>query len=212
MDAVRRHAVATFSRPHGNLDENLRRLVAAMSLLTREDVGLDVKLMRDIREAPVTYVSIQEHEDVTISMFVLRHRSRLPLHDHPLMYGIIKVVSGIIEIKNYSFIQDPTESLRLSEVLVKKEPPRIISENDPPIVLTPTKGNIHEITCPHSAGAAFVDVLAPPYGSFVPSLGPRSCFYYFESDEQPANPETARFVKSLEHPEFWTDVAPYCGQ
>ena len=92
MEAVRRQAVATFSRANGgNFDENLRLLVTAMSKLTREDVGLDVKLMRDVREAPVTYVSIQEHSDVTISMFVLRHRSRLPLHDHPLMYGIIKV-------------------------------------------------------------------------------------------------------------------------
>lgn len=92
MEAVRRLALATFSRENvSNFDENLKRLMSCMGKLSKEDVGLDVRLMTDARVAPVTYVNVREYPDVAISMFVLRHKSRLPLHDHPLMYGIIKV-------------------------------------------------------------------------------------------------------------------------
>ncbi|BES96220.1 Protein of unknown function (DUF1637) [Nesidiocoris tenuis] len=183
-----------------------------MSKITKEEVGLDDSLTKDTRSAPVTYVNILQHEDVTISMFVLRHKSSLPLHDHPLMHGVIKVVSGILEIQNYSFVEDPSDIVRHRIVCARKEIPKTVGVNDSPVILTPTNGNIHEITCTGHDGAAFVDVLAPPYGSVLPNLGPRPCFYYFEVPDQPAHSEIVKFVKSQNHPEFWTDDAPYLGR
>ena len=41
--------------------------------------------------APVTYVQLYEDKDVTIGVFILKRGTKIPLHDHPDMHGILKV-------------------------------------------------------------------------------------------------------------------------
>lgn len=50
-------------------------------------------------EAPVNYMEVYEDGLINISIFALRHGDvELPLHDHPEMYGILKVIYGKVEI------------------------------------------------------------------------------------------------------------------
>lgn len=209
MEQVKERVFQTFSHsPHkGEIFEgNLKKLLSVMDKLTAEDVKLDKSLLNGPHSAPVTYVEIQEHPKYTINMFVLRPESKLPLHDHPLMHGICKVVSGKVVIRNFSLTEE-SSTLRLDRVLTVKEPERIVTEKDPAVLLTPSKGNIHEIQAV-DGGAAFVDVLAPPYMSDIEGMGPRPCNYFKEVGEKQGYTE---LIKVEKVPEYWTDVSPYLG-
>ncbi|KAK9501937.1 hypothetical protein O3M35_012567 [Rhynocoris fuscipes] len=141
-------------------------------------------------------------------MFILRRGSQLPLHDHPLMHGICKVVHGKVRMRNFSLIGDPLSSLKDGTVKVTREGDRVVAYNDPAVVLSPTKGNIHEISAVDGP-AAFVDILAPPYSSLIVGYGPRPCHYFLELDCEGESAQ--KLIKINDHPGYWTDIAPYLG-
>uniref|UniRef100_A0A023F8R6 Putative 2-aminoethanethiol cysteamine dioxygenase b n=1 Tax=Triatoma infestans TaxID=30076 RepID=A0A023F8R6_TRIIF len=210
MEAIKRQALATF-RNHNGFEENLSVLISLMNKLTSNDVNLDHRLLNNPvgnNWAPVTYVGILDNEHFTISMFVLRQGSKLPLHDHPLMHGVCKVVHGKVRMRNFSFIGDPLSTLVEGTVMVTRDGDREVTATDPAVVLSPTRGNIHEISA-LDGPAAFVDVLAPPYKSLIVGYGPRPCHYYLELDSE--GEDAQKLIKIADHPEYWTDIAPYLG-
>ena len=77
--------------------EELRKMV---NLITMQDVGLEGSraLMGEEQEkkkkAPVTYIDVYEHSDVSVGIFIIHPGCKIPLHNHPNMYGIIKCLSG----------------------------------------------------------------------------------------------------------------------
>ena len=44
--------------------------------------------------APVTYIDLFENHVATLGIFVLNNVFTLPLHDHPSMFGFVKVLFG----------------------------------------------------------------------------------------------------------------------
>jgi cysteamine dioxygenase len=103
-------------------NESLNKLTKLMSQLTHKDINLNKELMSDSstrlgsilrhlesKRAPVSHVSICETQYFHMCVFGLRHElSRIPLHSHPNMFGIIKVVFGSVTISQYSPL--PTDS------------------------------------------------------------------------------------------------------
>jgi cysteamine dioxygenase len=105
-------------------NESLNKLKKLMSQLTHKDINLNKELMSDSstrlgslsilrhlssKRAPVSHVSICETQHFQMCVFGLRHEfSRIPLHSHPNMFGIIKVVFGSVTISHYSPL--PTDS------------------------------------------------------------------------------------------------------
>ncbi|KAL1137638.1 hypothetical protein AAG570_009334 [Ranatra chinensis] len=223
MEAIRKQAVLTFSKNGvGSVfEENLKKLHSLMNGLTSAEVNLDHRLLstavnaqphRNYKGAPVTYIEILNDTSVTINMFVLRAGSKLPLHDHPLMYGICKIVHGRVRVRNYSLISDVTATLdRHSNVFAYREPDLVVDERDDAVLLTPEKRNLHEIEA-IDGPAAFVDVLAPPYRTPVNGFGPRPCHYYQELDPEDKDSGPVRqLAKTAKAPGYWTDYAPYLG-
>lgn len=123
MERVLRQALATFSGPYTSktFHDNLVGLVRSANELDAPSVGLDVRLLwRDAHEldleeppppssaprrrlrAPVTYIDVFENEDVSVGVFVLRNGATIPLHDHPYMYGVLKVIRGKVRIQSYT--------------------------------------------------------------------------------------------------------------
>ncbi|XP_022189600.1 2-aminoethanethiol dioxygenase-like [Nilaparvata lugens] len=116
IEAVKRQALSTFSKNCSSVyfEENLSKLRLLASKLTSSDVELDKSLLLNSdlpntnikssksRLAPVTYIEVFENPDITIGIFILKSGARLPLHDHPLMYGILKVIHGKVRIHSYS--------------------------------------------------------------------------------------------------------------
>lgn len=99
----------------------------------------------------------------------------MPLHDHPNMCGMVKVISGRMKVESYSRI--PSKST--NEVLVKAENAKIITENSDASVLLPDVGNYHELTALDDRPAAFYDILSPPYSDQTESSDTaRHCTFY----------------------------------
>ncbi|XP_070708608.1 2-aminoethanethiol (cysteamine) dioxygenase a [Pempheris klunzingeri] len=140
-----------------------------------------------LQSPPVTYMHICETEVFSMGVFLLRTGAVIPLHDHPGMNGMLKVLYGKVSVRCYDKLED---SLTVTTALPSFEPPlapyqtaslqRAVlrsvaeySENSGPCLLTPVRDNLHQIDAVEGP-AAFLDILAPPYN---PDDG-RDCHYY----------------------------------
>lgn len=182
-----RQAKVTFE--HANAERflsNLQNLRALMDQLTLADLNLDPAVVspetfQQTTKAPCTFIDIYENSHFTMSVFVLRENYTMPLHDHPRMHGLLRVVAGSVKIQSFSEI-DRREEIRngdeLRHVLVSVEQERIISAGKAECaMLTPAERNFHEITA-IGGPAAFFDILSPPYNADIPVYGKRTCSFY----------------------------------
>ncbi|XP_046840489.1 2-aminoethanethiol dioxygenase-like isoform X2 [Xenia sp. Carnegie-2017] len=162
--------------------ENLDTLKEMMSTITVNDVNLSRPNTRRRsfvhHFAPVTHVNIIDCSYFSMAIFIVDHGCRLPLHNHPGMYGFCKVLYGQIEVEMYS----PLKSEQDTNGIISKndEYEKFLYQGkhqfDSKSVLctvTPCNGNLHSISAV-SGPAAFLDILGPPYSS---DEG-RDCIYY----------------------------------
>ena len=172
--------------------------------------GLWVRSNRSL--APVTYINVMAHRDVSIGMFIVKSGSRIPLHNHPNMHGLLKIVYGTVNIKEYTKWQpESVNDIEFPALLQEKphfytkgfcfpadkEVHTNVESSCDATVLSPDINNFHEI---HSVGegpAAFFDILAPPYlqssrlGAASGDLAsaedePRDCYFYTEHFFKPS--------------------------
>ncbi|KAF5276274.1 hypothetical protein FQA39_LY06623 [Lamprigera yunnana] len=156
--------------------QNLEILRAVLDKTTADDVDLHPQFLTESlwnrsNKAPVTYVDIYEDRNLSMGIFILKPGMRLPLHNHPQMYGLLKVLAGTVKITSFSLSRDVPEekpmqsnniNQPLSSIIVERNSDLIVDSASEPILLDPFKGNLHEI---ESVGgsAAFLDILSPPY-------------------------------------------------
>ncbi|KAM7382256.1 hypothetical protein PAMA_012900 [Pampus argenteus] len=188
-----------------------------------------------LQSPPVTYMHICETEVFSMGVFLLRTGASIPLHDHPGMNGMLKVLYGKVSVRCFDKLEDDltvsttpcfeppldtfqTASLRRSVLRSVAE----YSENSGPCLLTPVRDNLHQIDAVEGP-AAFLDILAPPYN---PNDG-RDCHYYKvlqtvaeEKTDRKGNQEQQGEEKEKEEtwlleipqPEdFWCGGEPYPG-
>lgn len=93
-----------------------------------------------------------------MTVFILKERYTMPLHDHPNMLGILKCVSGKVKVQSYTKISSNSDS----GLLVKAEEPKIVDCSSAATYLDENICNYHEITTLDEPAAVF-DVLSPPY-------------------------------------------------
>lgn len=153
-------------------------------------------------KAPVTYISVHEDRDFSISIFIVDAHARIPLHNHPEMHGLLQVVHGTLAISCYNRI--PLSDLSpdvLPEVLKNKQhllqkgyivPAENVMNREPkdntsgPLIVQPDKDNYHEIWNTGDKPAAILDILAPPYtheepdqsDEHIPDKERRHCDFY----------------------------------
>jgi len=165
---------------------HMKKLLQEMDKLTAGELGLDVS-MRELgrSEEPFTYIDILDGMLISIGIFVLHPGAKIYLHDHPRMFGIIKVIHGELKIQSYSYIMSTStassNSAQVSEsnVLIVEEKPEVIAnKSSSPLVLTPIENNYHQIEYVKGENnegnyAAFIDFLVPPY-----SVDGPDCNYY----------------------------------
>lgn len=213
-------------RPQRPLDTeefnlHLKELSTLMNDLTAKDLGLDQSAAinaaaGDSRSmangekegvapaaaarksrAPVTYIGLKEDQDLSMGVFIINPRGRMPLHNHPQMHGILKMLQGTVEVLFYNRVkpvpQDLPEALKSRLDLLEKDvvvptlaPNRVtVGPDSKPLVLYPDKDNFHEIRLVEGP-AAFLDILSPPYNSVneedgsleIPGDERRDCGFY----------------------------------
>ncbi|XP_016406525.1 2-aminoethanethiol (cysteamine) dioxygenase a isoform X2 [Sinocyclocheilus rhinocerous] len=144
---------------------------------------------------PVTYMHICETDVFSMGVFLLKSGASIPLHDHPGMNGMLKVLYG------------KGDDVRKAVLRTSGQ----FSDQSGPCVLTPLKDNLHEIDA-EEGPAAFLDILAPPYD---PDNG-RDCHYYRvlqtagKKSEQSGEDE-AWLLEIPQPDDFWCGGEPYPG-
>ena len=141
--------------PPDEFKANLRELKQLMTGLKSSDLGLEhsetIKgisgrrsplsglFRRTANEAPVTYIKVLEDIDVSIGIFIVKAGSRLPLHNHPNMYGLLKVVYGMVDVKIYSKFEPKSgEEDKLLLPTMLQEDPSLFDQG----IIFPTKTQI----------------------------------------------------------------------
>ncbi|XP_030631467.1 2-aminoethanethiol (cysteamine) dioxygenase a [Chanos chanos] len=176
---------------------------------------------------PVTYMHICETDTFSMGVFLLKGDASIPLHDHPGMHGMLKVLYGKVRIRCFDKLDNPP----CAECETAFDPPLLpfqkdalrrsllrstgeYSEESGPCILTPLKDNLHQIDAIEGP-AAFLDILAPPYD---PDDG-RDCHYYKvlqtvskTVEKSEANGEEEMWLLEIPQPEdFWCGGEPYPG-
>lgn len=161
---------------------------------------------------------VAENQTFSMGIFLLRSGARIPLHDHPGMHGVLKVIQGTVKITSFSAL--PPSDTKLPQdinnrvkgvhrdllVPVEKHPPANLTDKDDPCVLRPKEGNFHEIVAVGGT-AAFLDILAPPY-----DMKERDCHYYVPLETNKADSEVKTWLLRTPPPsDFWCEAAPYTG-
>lgn len=145
----------------------------------------ELNRLLEMKRTSIDYFPIHEDDSVSVGVFLLKENAKLPIHDHPGMYGIIKVLLGNIQITSYSFVDDvisiPSDyefMYYTHPIKVIKHPQVKITKEDECCFLTPCDKNFHKVECVEGP-AAFLDILTPPYADGT-SQDPRSCHYFEE--------------------------------
>lgn len=186
---VVKQAFITFDQ--GNVAKfktNFGALKLLVDQLTPKDLNIDPDLMNSNTfnsrpdKAPVTYMEIFQHDNFTMSVFIVANKYTMPLHDHP-GFGLLRVLSGTARIQSYTLLKSggaehPSPPDQPKILTVIEEPIRDVTLKSECAILTPTKCNIHEITAIKHEPAAFFDILSPPYESEISIYGPKKCSFY----------------------------------
>ncbi|XP_026211862.1 2-aminoethanethiol (cysteamine) dioxygenase b [Anabas testudineus] len=168
---------------------------------------------------PVTYMHICETDQFSMGVFLLKSGASIPLHDHPGMHGMLKVMYGKVRISCFDRLERPAGGAQAAAHMgsVRRSVLRStgeFTEESEPCVLSPDRDNLHQIDAVDGP-TAFMDILAPPYD---PDDG-RDCHYYrVVPDAEVKNTDQAELkekevwlMEISQPPDFWCGGEPYPG-
>ncbi|KAM5142470.1 2-aminoethanethiol dioxygenase [Mantella aurantiaca] len=243
IQKIARQALLTFrglgsADPGKGFSENLAQLKKLVSEIRAEDLKIRPRKNKTAppisvpHNPPVTYMHICETDAFSMGVFLLKGGTSIPLHDHPGMHGMLKVLYGKVRIMGFDKMEAAAAPSDLPAQLQPYQRGSVLraalrssgdyEDGSPPCLLSPHRDNLHQISAVDGP-AAFLDILAPPYD---PDDG-RDCHYY---KLLPASPERTdpgeggqqaaadgvqpREVWLLEIPQpddFWCGGEPYPG-
>ncbi|XP_029377063.1 2-aminoethanethiol dioxygenase [Echeneis naucrates] len=237
VQRIARQALFTFrSSPRAGEDasksflENHSKLTSLMTEVRAADLKLVPRKADDSSPAPgpyqhaappVTYMHICETDHFSMGVFLLKSGASIPLHDHPGMHGVLKVMYGKVRISCFDRLERLAGGTQAAPPLpgtqkgaLRRSVLRSIgeyTEENGPCVLSPDRDNLHQIDAVDGP-TAFMDILAPPYD---PEDG-RDCHYYrVLTDPQANGPEQKEkevWLMEISQPaDFWCGGEPYPG-
>ena len=226
---------------HMKHNPDINKLKEVLGKVMAADINLDMKTIfnespdiSDSESAPVKYIPIWKDYIFTMGVFILKSGTEIPLHDHPGMTGLVRVLHGDASIQSYSPTSDffkqsnqlsldneTLSKLRLSSncnlKMAKKHAPIILTPDTSVGVLRPSDNNFHCVKAVDGA-TAFLDVISPPYDD-----DDKCCTYYEEIKGDVCDSELTTGKKSkdfaklsllveIPRPDsFWCQMAPYEG-
>ncbi|XP_028324568.1 2-aminoethanethiol dioxygenase-like [Gouania willdenowi] len=179
--------------------ENLAELRRMMFEVQAADLRLvPVPQRAESCSVPVSYMHICETEQFSMGVFLLRPGASIPLHDHPDMHGLLRVLYGTVRLSCLDRpvpVQYAVRGPPLLRSVLRSS--ALYTEHSGPCVLHPDRDNLHRVEVVDGP-SAFLDILAPPYD---PDQG-RDCHYYrVLGGPEPAVSGTEVWVTEVPQPE-----------
>jgi cysteamine dioxygenase len=168
---------------------DLQGTAAAMDLLTPAELSLTQTLERVAGPPAVRYQHVFENSAVSMGIFLLPAGTIIPLHDHPGMTVLSKILFG--EIRRVEMdkpsAKRPRRSFfgRRAHLVCPPSRTSMLRAGMPTVRLDPLRGNIHSFEALNDT--AIFDVLLPPYDD---GAG-RSCHYFEAAAEREGSVELA---------------------
>ena len=157
--------------------------------------------------APVFYMKLYEDSIISVGIFIIKSHHRIPLHDHPHMFGLIKVLDGQGHLNAYNVQLEKNAN----ELVCTKHVSTTISSQSETAVIYPKKSNIHEIYASQNEHCAFLDILSPPYSN------ENDCTCYMAIPSGPSTTTTTEsnennyILKRIFDDEYYTESLQYTG-
>lgn len=164
---------------------DLAGLAAELEALSCDDLAIDLSALD--RNAPWTERVLFERPNLHASLFLVPAGRELPLHDHPGMTVLLRVLAGRMEISSFDWVP-------ARPGLARPRPPRPVGPADRCDVLKPRDGNLHHLRALEDT--AFVDLFSPYYDE----AAGRPCTYFRQDGEIEIDGE--RLVRIAEAPEL----------
>jgi cysteamine dioxygenase len=218
--ALIKQAKQTFANINDlNYEKNdpLDSLKRSMNKLTKSDLNftlfdhlkhsqtlnsIDQKNLEKFRNsnAPVFYMKLYEDEIISVGIFIIKSHHRIPLHDHPHMFGLIKVLDGHGHLNAYNVLFEKNPN----ELICTKHVSTSINSQSETAIIYPNQSNIHEIYANNNEHCAFLDILSPPYSN------ENDCTCYIAIPSADTN-ENNYTLKRIFDDEYYTESLQYTG-
>ncbi|KDO30579.1 hypothetical protein SPRG_04480 [Saprolegnia parasitica CBS 223.65] len=145
----------------------------------------------------IRYIHIYEDRDVSIGIFVLPPGATIPLHNHPDMSVVSRLLYGSLHVTSYDLVPAEANDAFWTAHDPGDDPPSIWRRKKKLLLAQQRQdrtGNLHEFTSGSDIGCAILDVLTPPYD---PSHG-RDCTYYRVAAALEPTPDDSDPIFALE--------------
>lgn len=172
----------------------------AMNCVTFKDLGIDDAFVQKNKDS--VCMNIVNMREFDIQVFVIPKGKELPLHDHPNMMVLSKLITGSLSVRSFN-----CEKANNKNSFISKEIPTKKTSSDNAWLLTPQEGNIHELK--GEENSIVLDVLMPPY--MQPD---RPCNYYRSVEmDGDAGKNEGRILEIISDPpdESMPYMIPYKG-
>ena len=111
-----------------------------------------------------------------MGVFMIPPRKIIPLHDHPGMTVLSRVLFGDLDVLSLDWVGDRATSARQGGIARVRTEKQI---NGPSLcTLEPDRENLHSFGGGEEKGCAILDIITPPYDD----RAGRSCTYYRVTD------------------------------
>jgi hypothetical protein len=154
-------------------------LVAALDATRAEHFDLAARMRAIGRAQGWHSVPVHEEEAVHIGLFLLPRGHGIPLHGHPGMTVLMRVLWGHLRIRAYDWAAEHPFS-----GLARPAYDRVLHGGHGTLPILPEHGNLHSVDALDDC--AFLDVISPPYDH------ERPCHYY---DAQPVEAGGERLLR-----------------
>ncbi|CAI5743481.1 unnamed protein product [Hyaloperonospora brassicae] len=140
----------------------LRPVVTLCNALRAEHFGIHVptpEIARTMND--VHYWKLWESDWIDIGIFFMPPKSTIPLHNHPGMSVVTRVLYGVATVTSYDILSDAeVQTLEAGSEIVYGDATFSSDAVNPD---TPRRFNLHNIQASSDIGCAMLDIMVPPY-------------------------------------------------